>query len=609
MNRQAGGLLALPVGFWRRVLLAWLVAALLLTLRQLTAIKGFELVDPDDALRLVQVRDLIAGQGWFELFQYRIGPPGGTATHWSRLVDLPIAGTILLLTPLLGAAQAELAALVIVPLLTLLCAMVLSARIAGRLLGAPAAWLSCLVWIMALPAVMQLQPMRIDHHGWQIVAVLAAVNGLLVRDSRLGGWIAGLALAAGLSISLELLPFTVLFAAVLGLRWLRDDGARGWPREMMFALSAGSIGLYLVSRGPVWAENHCDTISPAYLAGLAFAAMLIGAVSVLPRLSRIALIGLLGMAALLTGGLYLVLAPQCLAGPFAALDPLVYQVWYVNVLEGMPVWHQQLPNLLQMLLPPLAGLGALVVAIGQTADPRRRILLDLALLLAGSILVSIVVARFSTVSAALAVIPLGYGLAEWLRRSAAAAPVKRLAAAALIAFILLPSALIRPLQKVPDPARERPIPQVIAPIGKGCSVPASLDVIRPLAPATIFAPFEFGPSLLLHTRHRVIATNHHRASAGMRDVMRAFMAAPDQAEAIVRGSGATFVLACADLVEARQYQTRAPSGLMAQLLAGRSPQWLTPVALAPQAGSLRLWKVTPPADQPGRNSIASPLMQ
>lgn len=609
MNREAGGLLPLPRGFWPKVLLAWMVAALLLVLRQFAAIKGFELVDPDDALRLVQVRDLIAGQGWFELFQYRISPPGGTATHWSRLVDLPIAGVILLLTPLLGQAHAELAALVIVPLLTLLCAMALSARIAGRLFGAPAAWLSCLVWIMALPAVMQVQPMRIDHHGWQIVAALAGANGLLARDPQMGGWIAGLALAAGLSISLELLPFTALFAAVLGLRWLRDDADRGWLRHMMFALAAGSIGLYLASRGLALAENHCDTISPAYLAGFAFAAMLVGAVSLIPRLSRAACAALLGTAALLTAGLYLRLAPQCTAGPFAALDPLVYQVWYLNVLEGMPVWKQQLPNLLQMLLPPLVGLGVLVLAIGQTADPRRQILFDLALLLAGSVLVSVFVARFSTVSAALAVIPLGYGLAEWLRRSASVSLALRLAVVPVIAFVLLPSALVRPFQKVGDPAQERPIPQVFASTGKGCSGPDSLNPIRSLAPATIFAPFEFGPSLLLHTHHRVIATNHHRASDGMRDVMRAFMAAPDQAEVIVRASGATYVLACADLVEARQYQARAPSGLMAQLLSGRSPAWLTPVDLPPQAGSLKLWKVAPPTAQAGRNSMASPLMQ
>ena len=46
--------------------------------------------DGDDVMRLVQIRDLLAGQGWFDLHQYRLGPDGGTLMHWSRIPDLPI---------------------------------------------------------------------------------------------------------------------------------------------------------------------------------------------------------------------------------------------------------------------------------------------------------------------------------------------------------------------------------------------------------------------------------------------------------------------------------------------------------------------------------------
>ena len=56
----------------------------------------FESQDPDSFLRLVQVRDLLAGQGWFDLVQHRMDPPGGALIHWSRLIDAPIAGLILL---------------------------------------------------------------------------------------------------------------------------------------------------------------------------------------------------------------------------------------------------------------------------------------------------------------------------------------------------------------------------------------------------------------------------------------------------------------------------------------------------------------------------------
>lgn len=609
MNQSSGGLHALPPGFWGRIVLVWLGIALVLVLRQMAEIRGFELADPDDHLRLVQVRDLLAGQGWFELFQYRINPPDGVATHWSRLVDIPLAATILLLTPLIGQAHAELTAVVAVPLLTLLCAVLLTARIAGKVFGARAAYASCMVWIMALMALTQLQPMRIDHHGWQIVAVLAAINGLLARDQVKGGWIVGLSLAAGMAISLELLPFTALFAAVLGLRWLRSPGAGGWLRGMMQGLAAGSGFFYLVTRGPTAIEVHCDTISPAYLAGFVLAALLVGAVAALPRLSPPVLAGLLGAAAALTGAAYLLLAPQCLSGPFAELDPLVRDVWYVHVFEGMPVWKQNLPTLAQMVIPPLAGLFVVLLAQRKARGLPRQVLGDYALLLGGALVIAILVARFSGVASALATVPLGYAIAEWLRRAGSMRPATRLTILPLTVLALLPGIPIGLAQKAlaAPPAAGRTGDEA-RPLGRACSLPASLPALRSLHPSPVFAPFDIGPSLLVHTRHKVIATGHHRASAAMRDVIDAYLADPAKAEAIIRAHGASYVVACADLIEAHNYRRLAPRGLMAGLLAGQTPNWLEPVALPAAAGELKVWRVRPVA-QPGRNSIASPLMQ
>jgi hypothetical protein len=64
---------------------------------------GEALPDPDDALRLVELRDWLGGQGWFDVTQYRIDPAhGGVAMHWSRLVDVPLAAVVVALRPLLG---------------------------------------------------------------------------------------------------------------------------------------------------------------------------------------------------------------------------------------------------------------------------------------------------------------------------------------------------------------------------------------------------------------------------------------------------------------------------------------------------------------------------
>src|SRR5689334_9194986 len=47
--------------------------------------------DTDDAVRLVTVRELIAGAPWFDTTLPRIGAPAPLVSHWSRLIDLPLA--------------------------------------------------------------------------------------------------------------------------------------------------------------------------------------------------------------------------------------------------------------------------------------------------------------------------------------------------------------------------------------------------------------------------------------------------------------------------------------------------------------------------------------
>src|SRR3954451_16408170 len=47
--------------------------------------------DTDDAMRMVQVRALLDGQGWYDLTAWRMAPPNGASMHWSRVVDVPLA--------------------------------------------------------------------------------------------------------------------------------------------------------------------------------------------------------------------------------------------------------------------------------------------------------------------------------------------------------------------------------------------------------------------------------------------------------------------------------------------------------------------------------------
>src|SRR5262245_65424006 len=100
---------------WKGIaLLVWFSFCVGFVLQRWDAIRWFSLGDTDDNMRMMQVRGLLHGQGWFDLAQHRLA---GSNIHWSRLVDLPIAGLILVLRPLIGGPAAARWAVGIAPLL------------------------------------------------------------------------------------------------------------------------------------------------------------------------------------------------------------------------------------------------------------------------------------------------------------------------------------------------------------------------------------------------------------------------------------------------------------------------------------------------------------
>ena len=93
---------------WRWIVIAtWLGFCAFYLVQKWGPIHGLGLGDTDDNMRLAQVRAWLGGQGWFDLRQYKLDPPAGANIHWSRIVDLPIAGLILAARPFVGNAAAE----------------------------------------------------------------------------------------------------------------------------------------------------------------------------------------------------------------------------------------------------------------------------------------------------------------------------------------------------------------------------------------------------------------------------------------------------------------------------------------------------------------------
>ena len=581
---------------WRtRVVRIWLAMAVLFLILSAPDIYALHFPDPDDALRLAQVRDLLAGQGWFDLHQYRIDPQhGGVLMHWSRIVDAPLAGMILLLTPVFGQAVAEAITMTVVPLMICGAIVALVYRLAYRWLGERTAFYSIVALLLSVPVLQQVRPLRIDHHGWQILATMVAVSALFSRSARSGGLIAGTALAVGLSISLEGLPLAAALVGLTALRWLRRHEDRAWTLYTMLALGTVSPLLLLGTRGLSDLVLHCDIITPVHLAVFAWGAVTVAALAAANPRSPIALLA--GFAAIGGGALAFLLgaAPQCAAGAFGQLDPLTRELWYDRVHEGLPIWQQTLPGAFSIAVGALIGLQAAVrLAFKAPTPERREQWLEYALVLGAAIAVSFLVARAGGVAGMLAAIPLGWQLQQWIAAAVAQRRKSRKALAfASLMLVLVPSG---PLSwanaALPKPRTVEGQYQSLAKLGKGCSQDKMPRSVAALGTGRVLAPLDLGPELVADSRMAVIATGHHRGNAAMRAVISTFLGTTDAAHASVRQMQADYVMLCPTQAEILNYRYLRPHGFASDLATGRAPAWLEPVRLPGKPTRFKVWRV------------------
>ena len=243
-------------------------------------------LDPDDALRLAQVRALLAGEGWFDPVIRSLGD-GGLHSHWSRLLDLPIAGLILLAQLVVDNARAEQIALLLWPKLLLFAFMLPLLRQMIRETGIEAAAaLLPMLWLSVF-ALVHFQLTRIDHHNIQnacaTLAIILATSPLATRRS---GFAAGLIAGLGLTIGYEALPMIGILAALVACCSLLDERRRlvaeGFASGLALFLAAAFVATV---RPSDWLSVPCDALGLNTVAGAALGALGLIAAGRLPRRS------------------------------------------------------------------------------------------------------------------------------------------------------------------------------------------------------------------------------------------------------------------------------------------------------------------------------------
>ena len=580
----------LPRSASKRELLAvfgiWLVVACWMTWSARNGIAQRLFPDPDDAMRLVQVRDWMNGQSWFDVTQYRLNAPAGGPMHWSRLVDVPIAAVILLARPLFGPEGAESAALIVVPMLTLGIAMLLVYRIASKLMNGPAALLAVIATPASLGAMKQMRVMRIDHHGWQIVLGLLSILALMDKRPRRAGIVAGAAMALWLNISIEGLPFAAAIGSWLALEWFFDASAGERLKAYLGALAVVSVALFAATHAPTaWLEHPHDAVNDAHLA--AFCAAWLCGLAVIRsttanRWSRAGLLA--GIGAITLAAAFLV-DLHFLSGPFSSLDPVVRNYWYNGVDEGRPVWELAPIDAAAGLAQSVVGLVGALLAIWKAPAAQRREWTIFAYLLGAMTLSGVFVIREATYASVVSLPGTAFLCDFALQRSRKLSlmPVRVLATTASV-FIMAPAYAAPAIVMPSDPH----LPKEIA-SADDCVRLSELRKLDALPVTNLGAPLDITAAILANTHQRAIAGGYHRMPSAIRDVIQLFMMPPAEGRQILARRHSEYLVFCPHTPESIWWSRHGPNGLAAMLNKGRVPDWLEPVDLHLRA--LRVWRV------------------
>ncbi|MGD9915862.1 MAG: GtrA family protein [Rhizobiaceae bacterium] len=576
---------------WRRDALPAFVAALVML--AVHAAGGFQTLqsaggDNDSLLRLVEVRDLLGGQGWFDLMQYRMGPQGGFLMHWSRLVDGPLAALVMLGTALTGSAAAgEVLALVAWPFLLSVAAMALLLRLARMFGGNRAVLPAAIVGAAALHFTGVFAPGCIDHHNVQLVLALA-VAVMLADGGARSALVAGIGSSLMLAVGMESAPYV----AVAGL-WAAGHflfrGERSAPAAFGIGFAATAAACLAVTVAPSrWGVAECDAFSlPQFaLAGIGGVGLALAAL--LPSTAWWMRLGWLAVIGIAAGAVAVAFFPQCLSAPFADLDPRLKTYWLNSVTEALPVWTIVATRPVMIFgyyATPL--LGALLLALRLTRGGIRRVDLVVAAFLGMAVLVSFWQVRGSMFAIPLAVVP----LSAWIAAAREAAARRQSGAALHMALAWLLSVNLvwaggaRAAAQQLGLAEPVPAPGVA---GGPCYTAADYAQLAALPPTTVLAVSNLGAPILRYTQHRALAGPYHRNVAGNLLALDALMGNPETAAAALRANGVTLLAHCRGNSESGVLAGWAPDGLMAALLAGKPPAWLEPVS---GGGDLVLYRV------------------
>lgn len=565
----------------------WLVTSCLMAAVLLPQAPDLIGPDNDDVMRLVEVRDWLSGQGWFDLMQYRLGLDGGTMMHWSRLVDAPIGFLIGIFAFFMPMAAAEGVAASVWPLL-LIGPLLLPLAIVGRRMGGT----RTMHIALGLGSIFaftchKFRPGALDHHNLQLALAIWVAALLADRHASIRGHgAAGVAAALAIAIGAETVPLVAVACLCVGVRWIWQGkafapAARAFGLALALAVTVTFIGTISPRH---YAVVVCDSLSLGFYSLTAFGGAGLFVLTLLPdaagRAGRLA-------GAIALGGLLAVsavgIAPQCLASPLADLDPMLVEMWLNAVTEARSVFSQ-----LKLSPESVAGFYAVgLIAMGiclfriWRAEQRAIHLLFL-VLIAATWGISLVQVRGSFFVSLLSIPPFAALIADLqmkVRRNprdvTASVVFVTITLAAVPAFWALAGLVLK--QGINGVSMNMLSTSAAGEIGE-CGNAADMATLNGLEKGLVAAPSNSGAEILRYTQHRVLSAPYHRNQGGMLTELHVGLAQPGEALAFIRGSGTTIIAFCESDPQTKSIIRMKPDGLYAALAKGDAPDYLLPVA-------------------------------
>ena len=556
--------------------------------------------DTDDATRLVQVREFLAGASWYDVLLPRFGGPQPLLSHWSRLIDVPIAMLISTFGVFVSVAQAEMAARIVWPMLLLMVflrVLVHEAEVRG---GVPAALAVIAFAVTTLSGLFQFRPGRIDHHNAMIIGT---VGGFLVLarslDVAKAGWFAGFAMGTALVVGYEPLMVIVPMMALAALAATIHTDFLESVRNVAIAMATTlGVGLLITSPPTLWHVVACDALA-INLVLLVFAGAI--GLSVLHAKGRawplVARLGFMTASGAAGVGLYVASNPICLRGPFAMTSQEALDVWLINVWEATNIFEMVPINPTSVFAFCVFGAIGVASAIWRYRRLRTLEAAALAIVMTVTFLVAIApsigAVKFMPYASFLAAFCAALLVADF-KGNANLTPLsaKLIGAIALnqsaVAMYVGGALMLGGTSKdVIDGTalRESDV----------CRTIAAIVPLAKLPKGFIVASVDFGPHIVALTRHDVLAAPYHRIDQSIVDSYRVFRSKPAESEAILRRLDADYVVECiAPLKSGETPQLErdvARDSLLGKLVYGESVPFLEELKGASPEPAVRVWRV------------------